>query len=72
MPHYRIYTFGSDGHISGPSSVVECPDDQQAIRKPQQAADGKDVELWEQARFIKRFPADAATAKSDAGRGLTP
>jgi hypothetical protein len=59
MRHYRIYTVGQDGHFAGAADVV-CADDQEAIRKAQQAVNGNAVELWEAGRFIVRFPSDDA------------
>jgi hypothetical protein len=44
------------GHISTPPEIVECADEQEAIGKAAQAANGKAVELWEGARLIVRFP----------------
>jgi hypothetical protein len=37
---------------------VECADEQEAIGKALQAANGKAVELWDGARLIARFPED--------------
>jgi hypothetical protein len=42
-----------------PPDVVECADDQEAIGKAAQAANGKAVELWNGPRLIVRFPRDA-------------
>ena len=56
MPHYRIYHVVEGGHISTPPEIVECADEQEAIGKAAQAANGKAVELWEGARLIVRFP----------------
>jgi hypothetical protein len=39
--------------------IIECFDDDEAIRKAQEAAKGgRIVELWERSRLIKQFPAD--------------
>jgi len=59
MPPYRIYYTDRDGHHSVPSDVVECADDQEAIGKAAQAANGKAVEPWNGSRLIVRFPRDA-------------
>jgi hypothetical protein len=56
MPFYRIYQLDDGGHISAPPATVECADEQDAISKAAQVANGKAVELWEGARFIVRFP----------------
>jgi hypothetical protein len=59
MPQYRIYYTDRDGLHSVPPDVVECADDQEAIGKAAQAANGKAVELWNGPRLIVRFPRDA-------------
>jgi hypothetical protein len=41
-----------------PASVIECADDQEAIGRAAQLANGKSVELCEGARFIVRFPSE--------------
>ena len=46
MPYYRVYF------------VIECADEQEAIGKAAQAANGKVVELWDGKRLIVRFPKD--------------
>jgi hypothetical protein len=57
MPQYRIYKVGRDGQFSG-VDLVECTDDQEAIQKARQAVNGQAIELWQQTRFIVRFPRD--------------
>jgi hypothetical protein len=59
MPHYRIYVTTTDGHITAPATLIECDNDQEAIGKAKQFVNGRDVELWEGARFIVRFPASS-------------
>jgi hypothetical protein len=58
---YRIYySVGRDGHFSG-AQIIECFDDDEAIRKAQQAAEGgRIIELWERSRLIKQFLANPA------------
>ena len=58
MPHYRIYTTTTEGHILAPPDVIECPEEREAIGKAARATNGKTTELWEGARFIVRFPGD--------------
>jgi hypothetical protein len=54
MPGYRIYTVGSDGRcIVG--GDIECPDDQEAIKKAAQAAKDSGIELWERGRCVVRL-----------------
>jgi hypothetical protein len=54
MLHYRIYTVDIDGHISGPPSVANCGDDDEATRRAKNLLNGSDVELWDRARFVGR------------------
>ena len=51
MAHYRVYTTTTDGHVTAPPTVIECADDQEAIGKAAQLANGKSVELM-------RFPSN--------------
>ena len=41
MPAYRIYIITSDGHITAPAHMIESEDEQEAISKAAQAANGK-------------------------------
>lgn len=56
MPEYRIFFVDRDRHITARPQIIECGDDQEAIQKAKQFIDGRDVELWEKARLIARFP----------------
>ena len=58
MPDYRIYFIDPKNRISRMPEVVECSDDQEAIQKAVQFIDGQDVELWDGARLVARFPHD--------------
>ena len=58
MPSYRLFTTDPEGHIWAPARIIECSDDQVAIEKAAQAANGAAVELWEGDRFIVRVPSD--------------
>jgi hypothetical protein len=58
MPYYRVYAITADGHVAAPPTVIECSDDQEALGKAAQHANGKSLELWEGARFIVRFPSN--------------
>jgi hypothetical protein len=57
MSHYRVYPIQPDGHrgphYSGPARVIDCSNDEEAIRKAKPSVAGSDVEVWEGARFIK-------------------
>ena len=57
MPACRTYIIGRDDHFWSDEDI-ECADDQEATQKAQQTMDGRDVELWEQGRFIVRLCSD--------------
>jgi hypothetical protein len=40
MPQYKIYLFGSDGHISAPAEGFECAEEQEALVKLARAVNG--------------------------------
>ena len=54
MPDYRIFLLQEDGGIAKPSVFVTCTNDQEAVDKAQQIANGLDVEIWEGSRNIVR------------------
>lgn len=59
MREYRIFYVNRDRHITERPQIIECANDQEAIQKAQKFIDGRDFELWEQARLIARFPVAA-------------
>ena len=63
MSHYQIKPAGHRGpHYSGPARVIECTDDEQAVRKAKPFVAGSDVEVWEGIRFIKLISAESEKA----------
>jgi hypothetical protein len=56
MPKYSIFFRDPTHYITPPAKIIECADDQEAIQKAKQFIDGRDIELWEKARLIARFP----------------
>jgi len=58
MPTYRIYTFDQGGHVRRPPQVIECVNDEAAVKEARQLLDGKVIEVWEQARCIVRLDPD--------------
>jgi hypothetical protein len=56
MPTYRIFTVGTDQHFLGVPEIVECLDDNEAINKATQLANGLDLEIWDPGRMIARLP----------------
>ena len=54
MPTYRIYTF-EGGHVRKPPKIIECQDDEAAVKEAKQFLDGKLIEVWEKERCIVRL-----------------
>jgi hypothetical protein len=52
---YRLYTLKHDGHIGDPPLILECADDSEATRQARQHLDGKDLEIWDEGRFVARL-----------------
>lgn len=52
MREYKFYRIKPDGHISGPATVHELPDDQSALKEAKIAAVKGDVEIWHGARIV--------------------
>jgi hypothetical protein len=55
VPEYTIYTLTDGGKIDGPSRVVICDDDQDAIKLVKQWLDGHDLQVWQGARLVNRL-----------------
>ncbi len=62
MSTYRIFTVGHDRHFSGMPKVVECVDDQGAVGKAMQLANGLDLEIWDNKRMVARLPSSPPKA----------
>jgi hypothetical protein len=43
------------GRIAGPADIVECESDATALDLAKEKLDGKDLEVWEGARFLGRY-----------------
>jgi hypothetical protein len=54
MPEYRIFLLKEDGGSAKPSVFITCTNDQEAVDKARQIANGLDVEIWEGSRNIVR------------------
>ena len=52
--HYRAYTIGPDGHFVDFLNI-EAEDDVAAIEVARNCLQGRDVELWQQAREVGRL-----------------
>jgi hypothetical protein len=68
MASYRLYFLNSEKAIAH-ATVFDCPSDAEAIELALEVADGRPMELWNLARFVKLFPSDAGDAA--AGRGAS-
>ena len=58
MPDYRFYVVNKDGHIAGPPLVVDCADDEAAVKEAKQLVDGGVIEIWQRARKVKYLTPD--------------
>lgn len=58
MPEYRFYSIKKNGHISGPPSDLDLPDDLSAVREAKKMADGQDIEIWQGPRVVAFVVAD--------------
>jgi hypothetical protein len=52
---YRIYILDAAGRIGAPPHVIECDDDNQAIRQARQYVGGRVTEVWRDITLIGRF-----------------
>jgi hypothetical protein len=55
MAQYRIYTLTADEHIRTPPEVIECADDEAAVRRAKHILDGHAVEVWQLGRQVIRL-----------------
>jgi hypothetical protein len=52
MSTYRYYRITNAGHIVEPGADHEAASDLEAVRKGQQIADGRDLEIWNRERLV--------------------
>ncbi len=71
MP-YRGYRVGSEGRFVGIPIEVDWVEDQEAIRKAKQAADGHDIELWDGSRLVVRLSEKGSNARPLTAAPKTP
>ncbi|MDB5480282.1 MAG: hypothetical protein JWO83_1335 [Caulobacteraceae bacterium] len=62
MLSYRLYFQGNDGLVVRAEGFF-CPDDSDAIEIAKEMADGRPMELWQQARKVMSFPAELQTLR---------
>jgi len=75
MADYRLYFLDQANHIRGVLEF-ECDDDRAALEHAAAQADGRRMELWSRARFIRRFDSaadsGAANPQAAASAGTEP
>jgi len=52
MPEYRVYFLDSSGHITGPPTLIDCPDDDKAETQARELLDDKTLEIWHRDRRV--------------------
>jgi hypothetical protein len=52
MTTYRIYVVNPEGHVTDPPQIVECADDQEAMRQARQYLDSKPLEVWDGSKRV--------------------
>jgi hypothetical protein len=55
MSHYRIYTLFAGDRIARPTHIVTGDNDQEAIQLAKQLLDGRDLEVRQGARVVRRI-----------------
>ena len=65
MTVYRVYKLREDGRISGPPHVIDCRDDETAMREARRLLRGYAREVWDLARLVGK----SIHAKPNALRG---
>ena len=55
MAVYRVYKLRDDGRISGPPHVIDCQDDEAAMREVSRVLGSHVCEVWDLARFVGRI-----------------
>jgi hypothetical protein len=52
MPEYRVFPIDANNRIVGPSTIVTCDNDTEAIEEAKPLVDGHDVEVWQAIRLV--------------------
>jgi hypothetical protein len=55
---YRLYFLDWHNHIED-VEVLDCASDQEALSSAEKFVNGREIELWDRARFISRLPRKA-------------
>jgi hypothetical protein len=49
---YRAFLVDRQGNVIQPPQVLDCGDDDEAVKDAQQLVDGCNVEVWDRERFV--------------------
>jgi hypothetical protein len=55
---YRIYTLTFEGNVVASPRIIDCMDDDEAIRVARDYLDGQPIEVWLEARRVARINID--------------
>ena len=55
VPAYRFYIFEKDGHVAGPPTFYELPDDDAALTEAKKVLGDRTIEVRRGNRLIGRF-----------------
>ena len=57
MQTYRLYFIDRADVMARAPELIECPDDDEAVRRAEQLAGDFAIELWESMPLVGSFPA---------------
>ena len=55
VPVYLFYIFEKDGHVTGPPTIYELPNDTMALKEAKKILNDRAIEIWRHERKIGRF-----------------
>ena len=67
---YQIYLIGKFGQFTD-AHVVDCDDDEAAMKAARQFVDGKDLQIWQGARPIGSIPSPEKHEQSNQATRLS-
>ena len=67
MSGYRLYFLNEEGHIRHVKELV-VDNDEQAVERAKNLADGRGMELWQSARMVATLTGDGMLARPIGGR----
>jgi len=56
MPSYRSYFLDLGAHVSGLPNILDCRDDDAAVKTARRYVDSHELEPWRDSRLVTRFP----------------